>query len=150
MRRFINLTVLAALLVASPASAAVRVPLPNPLPAVSDAPCPGLDGEVACFSRATFTVYLTQFYTPHTDAHEFGHAFDQQRLDDGERSRYRSLAGLPQQGPWFDPNPNDDDATVHAYPGERFADDYADCRLGYPKRDRRICRFLWRARDLPS
>ena len=126
------------------ASAVLMVPLPSPMPSLHHAKCPwptpderGVQQKAAgCFEKESFSAYHDG--DRFTIYHELGHAFDHQRMDQGERNRFARLHYFPRGTKWLDYS---DDS-----PGETFADIYAACLMGY-KEFRNTCRFITRAAD---
>ena len=122
--------------VASPAAIRARVPLPPRLPTVIYAPCPDNQDAAGCAAveitpdghggfvcaDADGCIWLADRGDRFARAHELGHIFDAQVLDDRDRARFTRLLGFRRGRPWF----SDDD---RASPGEVFADLYAECRL---------------------
>jgi hypothetical protein len=122
-------------IVATPAHAAPRVPLPPRMPTVIHGPCPDNPDVVACAATEVTPdgaggyvcadpdgcIWLTD-RDRFTRDHELGHVFDAQVLDDRDRARFTRLLGFPRGRPWFAANGG-------TSPGEDFADIYAMCRL---------------------
>lgn len=147
-------------------------PLPIPMPQIINAPCPGLEGEVAGCEIGVGeadqhgTVYPTGavFTTGDrfTTAHELGHAFDETLMDAAERERFSEMVWREDEV-WSDTYTTDAGALVQSPDSlaEVFADAYANCRLnhvvgpghlweaGYdyyptPRQHRRVCRAMVR------
>jgi hypothetical protein len=147
-RRFTFIVLVITGLLAMPAVAAARPlavarpPLPQPMPQILRAACPGLEDEVAgCFIGAgEADVYGTaypagavftsgdQFET----AHELGHAFDATMMDDGERNRFATLVGRLDEY-WSSTYTDEQGRLIQSGDSlaEAFADAYANCRLGH-------------------
>lgn len=70
--------------------------------------------------------------------HEYGHAWDLDRLTETDRLRVREALGYPASTPWWGAGIGQDTMS----PGERFADGYAHCALGTRRRNRRLCALL--------
>ena len=80
-------------------------------------------GNGACTSPDWTAIYLDtrDGDVRATFFHEFGHRFDYTRLTDGNRVRFRELAGIRPTRPW---------RGVANAPAERFAEAYGMCALG--------------------
>lgn len=118
------------------ASLAVFAPMPAGIHVVKQ-PCP-YGGEGSC--AYSNTVYLDPGMTHNGRlatmailAHEIGHIWDAQHMDDTARARYASMLGYAGE-PWLLDSNDDLD---HPAAGEQFADNYALCALG-PARRRRF------------
>lgn len=137
------------------AAAAMTLPI-----TVHEDPCPGLDPKFydGCYLADTDEVYVLDRSDPWAFWHEVGHAFDEHRLDDGER---RAFSCLPAVRYEYDPGRcgNWDGAVA-----EVFADAYGNCAMGAanprsdyfmnghdytPTRRQHLnaCRFINRAAD---
>jgi hypothetical protein len=97
-----------------------RVPTPDMMLAVIEAPCPYLTEVGACTAAGTDTIWFSTsrrqvFY------HELGHNFDWYVLPEWARVRY--LAILDLAGPWEQPEAG------HQSPNELFAESYAFCAM---------------------
>lgn len=105
------------------ASIALYAPLPAGV-TVHLERCP-TTGTSGCAYVQTGDIYVT----PHPDsdrrvfrfllAHELGHVWDAQHMDDSHRDSFAAQVGMLGQ-PWLDPD-------ALAQPGESFADAYAFC-----------------------
>jgi hypothetical protein len=171
MRRLaIALVVLTSLLCPAVASAR-RVPIPVPAPKVIHQPCPKFETAGGCFEPADNTIWIRPDADRFALQHEYGHAFDATRLNDGERNRF--LRYIRHVGsPWHVKDPLEVGGISRDSPNEQFADAYANCALGNGVRHRshgviefrwessttympwmslhkRVCAFLWRAARQP-
>lgn len=98
-----------------------KVPLPDAY--VHRADCPAYDFGGPCASNETHDVWLPDSsMTRFALAHELGHQFDEQNLNDGYRTWLRARMRAP-GGVWL----QDHGAN------EWFADFYALCALGYDR-----------------
>lgn len=120
------------------ASIAIFVPLPAHVNVVPTR-CPIQRAWiVACTDLVTATIYMPH-PTKLTLAHELGHVWDSQNLDDADRANYSRMVSQPDAA-WFSADPDTNlDPLAPVDPGERFADSYALCSVS-PKERRR----LWR------
>lgn len=115
------------------AEAAGRVPLDAITVDVQVGPCPGVPQAAGCYDGTTGTIWILRQYRKSVSiAHELGHVFDEQLLNDGQRNRFTAILGLrPQQ--WDHP---DIDAfscdAVKTCANEMFADDFAGCANDIP------------------
>lgn len=129
---------------AAPAQARVsHPPLPNPMPQLVIGECPGFEDAGGCYigpgeadinddvwPRGAVFTSGDEFAT----AHELGHAFDETRMDDGERNRFATLLGRTGK-PWS-ASYTDPAGRLIQTPGslsEPFADAYANCRLHHER-----------------
>lgn len=105
---------------------------------VMSAPCPAYmpERQVSCYDPAARTIYLkpASFAPRFSLAHEYGHAWDYDRLNDETRARFQVLLGFSPLERWRNPGGYS--------PSEAFANAYADCALGKPRRIRRVCALL--------
>jgi hypothetical protein len=122
--------------------AVARPPLPQPMPQILKAACPGLEDEVAGCYLAPDTAdpygnayplgaVFTSGYRFET-AHELGHAFDATMMDDGERNRFGSIIGRLDEY-WSSTYTDEEGRLIQSGDSlaEAFADAYANCRLGH-------------------
>jgi hypothetical protein len=181
MKRIAGTTIAIALLLASPAAARSRrvavPPLPNPMPMIVKAACPGFPDATECvFQPGTADqlgadyprgAVFTEGYRFATD-HGLGHIYDATRMDDSERHAFAHILERP--GELWSSTYTDDDGRLVQWPGslaEVFADAYANCRLrhvvapghaweaGYdyyptPRENRRVCGLIKRAGTDPG
>lgn len=92
-------------------------------------PCPAYQPlMVSCYDPPSRTIYLSpdSLMPRFTLAHEYGHAWDFERLNDASRARFQRLLGFPASTPWWGGGIGVDTVS----PGERFADAYSACVLG--------------------
>lgn len=146
MRRTTTIRLVAAFFLVLNTSSEARVkapPLPNPMPPIAIASCPGAPETDGCYRSDVNQIWLRRRAGAFMLAHELGHAFDAQRLDDGERHRFARLVDAL-DAPWL---PSGDYDLNLDYAGEDFADTYAECWLGYRRANRKLCRFIRRAAD---
>lgn len=68
--------------------------------------------------------------------HEYGHAWDYERLNDETRARFQVMLGFSPLVPWRNPGGYS--------PSEAFANAYADCALGTKRRIRKLCALVGR------
>lgn len=130
--------------------------------AINDGPCPGVPATVAdgCYVEATEAIWVDGL--PHNRLivwHELGHAFDAQRMDDGERHAFSCLKGVHAR----DGDPSRCGAEWTGDLAEVFADAYGSCAIGAmpganrfldgddylptAREHRQVCRFINRAVD---
>lgn len=106
--------------------------------AVVPAPCPWQAHSNSCYVPAQRAIYIAPEHANNRDIlmHEYGHAWDYERLTDTDRRRFQRLMGYPSRlGWWQEPR-------YRKSPGEAFADAYADCALGTSRRISRLCSLL--------
>ena len=118
------------------------------------APCP-VYTDASCYVQETRTIYLNSVPSERrvTEAHEYGHAYYFDRLDNrAGRQWIRHVLGYNPGHPFWGAGVGVDDYS----PGEAFADAYAVCATGEgrawtgptdanrisPRRIRRLCRAL--------
>jgi hypothetical protein len=123
--------------------------------------CPDDSLSTGCYYAHSNDLWIEDPTDRVTFSHEMGHAFDAQRLDDGERHRFSCL---PAAQPPVEGDPDLCGARWDENVAEVFADAYANCRLrfragsvrflygnGYEpsttRRHRNACRFIARAAD---
>lgn len=123
--------------------------------------CPDDAQSTGCYYASSNEIWVEDPGDQVTYWHEMGHAFDAQRLDDGERHRFSCL---PAARPDILSDPDPCGARWDESVIEIFADAYANCRLqfrfrsdefmfgnGYEpstlRRHRNACRFIARAAD---
>jgi hypothetical protein len=123
--------------------------------------CPDIPLSSECYYAHTNDLWLEDSEDRVSYWHGMGHAFDTQRLDDGERHRFSCL---PAARPAIETDPDACGARWDEQAIEIFADAYANCRLrfrfgsvrflygnGYEpstaRRHRNACRFIARAAD---
>jgi hypothetical protein len=111
-------------------------------------PCPippdDAGHHYSCYEPSTRTIYLS-----HRDEragaypllHEYGHAWDFERLTDADRSRIKRILGYRQSRGWWSETEQDRETGMEK-PGEVFADAYAYCAMGSRQRKWRICAML--------
>lgn len=113
-------------------------------------PCPALPGPaVNCYiggQQPTIYVLRAELRPGRFQGlvllHEYGHAYDDLRLTDADRSRFKRLLGYRQSWGWWQEQSNYDINGDRLSPAERFAEEYAICALGLRIRWKRICRLL--------
>jgi hypothetical protein len=123
--------------------------------------CPDIALSNECYYAHTNDLWLEDPADRVSYWHGMGHAFDTQRLDDGERHRFSCL---PAAKPPVEGDPDLCGARWDEHVAEVFADAYANCRLrfragsvrflygnGYEpttaRRHRNACRLIARAAD---
>lgn len=92
--------------------------------------CPGYPNAAGCFDRDTDTIYVAQRGDNSTLWHELGHVFDRDLLTDSDRRWIARMVGMPRRA-WFA-------AEGRESPAERFADVYAECKMGTRSRPGRM------------
>lgn len=116
---------------------------------IAHQPCPAyLPDAVSCYSPEEKRIYLAPGAGRFTLAHEYGHAYDFERLTSKDRRRFQVILGFGPDKPWWGRGTGRDDHS----PGEVFADVYAYCALGVKdwwvsefvgqKRAYKVCRLL--------
>lgn len=109
---------------------------------VAHHPCPAYKPvhglSWSCYEPSTRTVYLARqdWRDRFALLHEYGHAYDFERMTDAEREQVKRILGYSQGRPWWLDRPGTN------APAETFADAYADCALGNRWRIRRLCSML--------
>lgn len=105
------------------------------------APCPTYHYASSCYDPSTQMIYISKRdeRSRFVLLHEYGHAYDFQRLTNTQRESFKRLLGYPAARDWWQMGHRDK-------PGEVFADAYAWCALGfrpnYAKWLARICPLL--------
>lgn len=122
------------------------VPVPN-VPVIA-APCPS-NPAAAEQGRACATpdaIYAPTPLQPVQLAHELGHVWDLQHMNDADHVRWEAMAGLV--GPWWWSSQAADSGYANADPPpiERFADAFALCAMG---KNWRALVFFRRPRPMP-
>lgn len=109
-----------------------RPPLPPAVPTVSagDVTVCGW-GASACYDSAFNVIYVVDYLTRFSRAHETGHAADHQTMSDAERASFMNsvvpkVAELEPDAGWWG---YDEDGAYFYGGAEIFADAYATCRL---------------------
>ncbi len=94
-------------------------------------PRPGVRAEHDA-RRRTITLYVNPLDAPHRVAHdlahELGHAWDAERLEDADRREYLRIRGAP-GAPWWPAAPGDD----YASGAGDFAEVFARCHAASPE-----------------
>lgn len=146
MRSTITTAVLALAVVISWAAPAGAAPYYVTVPSatISHAPCPNpaVQDAIGCVDIPTRTIYVTARCGRFCQAHEYGHLFDAEHLDDATRGRWAAMLG-ESVSDW---NWSSTSAVTDPPLEERFADAFALCALGRKERDRRY--RIARSRDL--
>jgi hypothetical protein len=114
---------------------------------VAHQPCPfyppdGAGHRYSCYDPPTLTIYLShrdERAGPFALMHEYGHAWDFERLTEADRSRVKRILSYRQSRGWWSETEQDRETGMLA-PGEEFANAYADCALG--KGRPKLCALL--------
>lgn len=157
--RILPLTLALLALLALPTSAAAKPwpRIPTPTTTIIPEACPEPSTNAGATEECAYSdgrIYLPEDSTPFMREHAFGHIYDAQRLDQGERNKLIRELGTPGRS-WHESDP-------YAGVSERFADAYAACRLHLdpdhhwesaydyspsPRAFRRVCATIARAAD---
>jgi hypothetical protein len=90
------------------------------------APCPAYAQPTSCYDPVVRTIYITprDERSRYALLHEYGHAWDFDRLTDPQRKRIQRLLGYSSARRWWQAFPS------RQTPAEAFADAYAFCAMG--------------------
>lgn len=106
--------------------------------AIVPAPCPYTVPATSCYAPGPRVIYIAPAHRRDADTlmHEYGHAWDFQRLSNDDRERAQRALGFPKSQGWWE------ERKYRLSPAETFANAYADCALGTWWRNRKVCALL--------